>query len=78
MDVEKAVEAAETVDGGNGDDFTFNHPEIKLPQVSGDHEAFGRNGYEGAALCGYCNAGYFTNAFRTETGLTPKAWRRGR
>ena len=30
-----------------------------------------------AALCGYCNAGYFTNAFRTETGLTPKAWRRG-
>ena len=31
-----------------------------------------------AALCGYCNAGYFTNAFRTETGLTPKAWRRGR
>ena len=32
---------------------------------------------EVAALCGYCNAGYFTNAFRTETGLTPKAWRRG-
>ena len=31
-----------------------------------------------AALCGYCNAGYFTNAFRTETGLTPKAWRQGR
>ena len=31
-----------------------------------------------AALCGYCNAGYFTNAFRAETGLTPKAWRRGR
>lgn len=31
-----------------------------------------------AALCGYCNAGYFTNAFRTETGLTPKAWRRER
>ena len=30
-----------------------------------------------AALCGFCNAGYFTNAFRTETGLTPKAWRRG-
>ena len=30
-----------------------------------------------AALCGYCNAGYFTNAFRTETDLTPKAWRRG-
>ena len=30
-----------------------------------------------AALCGYCNAGYFTNAFRAETGLTPKAWRRG-
>ena len=30
-----------------------------------------------AALCGYCNAGYFSNAFRTETGLTPKAWRRG-
>ena len=29
-----------------------------------------------AALCGYCNAGYFTNAFRAETGLTPKAWRR--
>ena len=31
-----------------------------------------------AALCGYCNAGYFTNAFRTETGVTPKTWRRGR
>lgn len=31
-----------------------------------------------AALCGYCNAGYFTNAFRAETGLTPKAWRQGR
>ena len=31
-----------------------------------------------AALCGYCNAGYFTNAFRAETGFTPKAWRRGR
>lgn len=31
-----------------------------------------------AALCGYCNAGYFTNAFRSETGLTPKAWRQGR
>ena len=31
-----------------------------------------------AGLCGYCNAGYFTNAFRAETGLTPKAWRRGR
>ena len=31
-----------------------------------------------AALCGYCNAGYFTNAFRTESGLTPKTWRRGR
>lgn len=31
-----------------------------------------------AALCGYCNAGYFTNAFRAETGLTPKAWRRSR
>ena len=29
-----------------------------------------------AALCGYCNAGYFTNAFRAETGQTPKAWRR--
>ena len=29
-----------------------------------------------AALCGYCNAGYFTNAFRAETGLTPKTWRR--
>ena len=30
-----------------------------------------------AALCGYCNAGYFTNAFRAATGVTPKAWRRG-
>ena len=28
-----------------------------------------------AALCGFCNAGYFTNAFRTATGVTPKAWR---
>ena len=31
-----------------------------------------------AALCGFCNAGYFTNAFRTATGVTPKAWRQGR
>ena len=23
-------------------DLTFNHPEIRLPRVSGDHEAFGR------------------------------------
>ena len=30
-----------------------------------------------AALCGYCNAGYFTNSFRSATGVTPKAWRRG-
>ena len=29
-----------------------------------------------AAQCGFCNAGYFTNAFRTATGMTPKAWRR--
>ena len=28
-----------------------------------------------AALCGFCNAGYFTNAFRSSTGVTPKAWR---
>jgi len=28
-----------------------------------------------AALCGFCNAGYFTNAFRTATGTTPKGWR---
>ena len=31
-----------------------------------------------AALCGFCNAGYFTNAFRSATGVTPKAWRLGR
>lgn len=30
-----------------------------------------------AALCGFCNSGYLTNVFRRETGLTPKAWRRG-
>ena len=28
-----------------------------------------------AALCGFCNAGYFTNAFRSSTGVTPKVWR---
>lgn len=28
-----------------------------------------------AAACGFCNASYFTNVFRRETGLTPKAWR---
>jgi len=28
-----------------------------------------------ATLCGFCNAGYFTNAFRAATGMTPKAWR---
>ena len=28
-----------------------------------------------ASLCGFCNAGYFTNAFRSATGVTPKAWR---
>ena len=31
-----------------------------------------------AALCGFCNAGYFTNTFRTATGVTPKAWRQNR
>ena len=31
-----------------------------------------------ASLCGYCNAGYFTNAFHAETGHTPKEWRRDR
>ena len=28
-----------------------------------------------AALCGFCNAGHFTNAFRKATGVTPKSWR---
>ena len=28
-----------------------------------------------AGLCGFCNAGYFTNAFRVATGKTPKSWR---
>ena len=28
-----------------------------------------------ASLCGFCNAGYFTNAFRSATGTTPKSWR---
>ena len=31
-----------------------------------------------AAECGFCNQAYLTNVFRAETGLTPKAWRRGR
>jgi len=31
-----------------------------------------------AALCGFCNAGYFTNAFRAATGLTPRQWRMDR
>ena len=30
-----------------------------------------------ASSCGFCNASYFTNTFRRETGLSPKAWRRG-
>lgn len=25
---------------------------------------------------GFCNASYFTNTFRRETGLTPKNWRK--
>ena len=25
--------------------------------------------------CGFCNASYFINVFRRETGMTPKAWR---
>ena len=29
-----------------------------------------------ARFCGFCNASYFTNTFRRETGLVPKAWRR--
>ena len=29
-----------------------------------------------ARFCGFCNASYFTNTFRRETGLTPKAWRK--
>ena len=30
-----------------------------------------------AAECGFCNQAYLSNVFRRETGLTPKAWRRG-
>ena len=29
-----------------------------------------------ARISGFCNASYFTNTFRRETGLTPKAWRK--
>jgi len=29
-----------------------------------------------AGICGFCNASYFTNVFRRETGLSPKAWRK--
>ena len=28
-----------------------------------------------AKLCGFCHAAHFTNAFKSETGQTPKAWR---
>lgn len=28
--------------------------------------------------CGFCNASYFTNVFRRETGMTPKEWRANR
>ena len=31
-----------------------------------------------ATECGFCNQAYLSNVFRRETGLTPKAWRRGR
>ena len=30
-----------------------------------------------ATECGFCNQAYLTNVFRSETGLTPKAWRKG-
>ena len=29
-----------------------------------------------AAACGFCNASYFTNTFRRETGFKPKDWRK--
>ena len=29
-----------------------------------------------ARACGFCNASYFTNIFKRETGMTPKVWRR--
>lgn len=29
-----------------------------------------------AEACGFCNASYFTNTFRRETGLKPKDWRK--
>jgi len=29
-----------------------------------------------AEVCGFCNASYFTNVFRRETGITPKDWRK--
>ena len=29
-----------------------------------------------AKACGFCNASYFANTFRRETGLKPKDWRR--
>lgn len=28
-----------------------------------------------AGICGFCNASYFTNTFKRETGLSPKDWR---
>lgn len=28
-----------------------------------------------AAACGFCNAAYLTNIFRSETGMTPREWR---
>ena len=29
-----------------------------------------------AKTCGFCNASYFTNTFRRETGVKPKEWRK--
>ena len=31
---------------------------------------------EVAYRTGFCNPAYFTNSFRRETGVTPKAWRK--
>jgi len=44
-------------------DLTFNHPEIRLPRVSGDHEAFGRLAREHFESLNFRHFAWFSTAW---------------
>ena len=44
-------------------DLSFNHPEIRLPRVSGDHEAFGRLAREHFASLNFRHFAWFSTGW---------------